>query len=96
MSNRKRDKVRRWEAPEAPQAAIVPETLPSQGGVSYPAHWIPGTLLDLRKFTDGSYRATILGEEVDFQTHNFIDFASSHDAQQFTSTWYMPAKARVW
>jgi hypothetical protein len=90
------DRKRHTAAQGVPRAPIAPDPLPAQGDVAYPAHWTPGQLLDLRKFTDGSYRCTILGEEPDFQTRNFIEFPSSYAAQQFVSIWYTPAKARVW
>lgn len=57
----------------------------------YPPHWLPGQLLDLKRFTDGTYRATLLGEEYDPELANAINFASSHEAQAFVSTWYQPA-----
>ena len=60
----------------------------------YPAHWLPGQLLDLKRYTNGSYRATLLGEEADPKKSNWIDFESGHDAQAFTSWWYLPAEAR--
>jgi hypothetical protein len=55
---------------------------------SVPAHWLKGSLLDLKRFGDGSYRATLLGEEAKPELANFIDFDSSFAAQQFTSAWY--------
>lgn len=53
-----------------------------------PPHWVPGQLLDLKRFTDGSYRATLLGEQYDPEKDNAIHFDSSHTAQQFVSEWY--------
>lgn len=60
----------------------------------YPPHWLPGQLLDLQKFTDGTARATLLGEAYDPEKANAVHFASLHDAQQFVSVWYLPAAAR--
>lgn len=60
----------------------------------YPPGWIPGSLLDLKRYTNGSYRATLLGEQYDPEKANGIDFDSSHDAQAFVSWWYLPAAAR--
>jgi hypothetical protein len=60
-----------------------------------PSHWLKGQLLDLRRFTDGSYRATLLGDEDDTKSGYVaprIDFASSHEAQSFVSAWYTPAQ----
>ena len=31
--------------------------------VKHPAHWVKGQLLDLKRYTDGTYRCTLLGEE---------------------------------
>jgi hypothetical protein len=56
--------------------------------MNIPAHWIKGQLLDLKRFTDGSYRATLLGEEYDPQAGNSVSFDSSHAAQSFISEWY--------
>jgi hypothetical protein len=60
----------------------------------FPPHWLPGQLLDLKRYTNGSYRATLLGEEYDPELANAIDFDSSHAAQEFVSWWYLPAAAR--
>lgn len=60
----------------------------------YPAHWLPGQLLDLKRYTNGSYRATLLGEEYDPELANAIDFDSSRAAQEFVSWWYQPAAGR--
>lgn len=59
-----------------------------------PPDWIPGSLLDLKRFNDGSYRATLLGEEYDPELANGIEFDSSYAAQQFVSWWYQAALAR--
>lgn len=56
-----------------------------------PSDWIPGQLLDLKKFTDGSARATLLGVEYDPEKANAVHFASLHEAQEFVSHWYLPA-----
>jgi hypothetical protein len=57
----------------------------------YPKHWIPGQLLDLRRYSDGHYAATLLGEDLKPDLSNAMIFDSSHDAQQFTSKWYCSA-----
>lgn len=59
-----------------------------------PSHWIKGQLLDLKRFTDGTYRATLLGEEYKPELANGVQFASSHEAQAFVSNWYTPAQQR--
>jgi hypothetical protein len=56
--------------------------------IDIPAHWIPGQLLDLRRYQGGVYRATLLGEEIDREHPNYLEFDSSFDAQQFISGWY--------
>jgi hypothetical protein len=91
MSNRKRSVA----VKDIEEQAIAVK-LPELNGTAYPSHWTPGQLLDLKRFTDGSYQATILGEQVDHQTRNFVEFDSSYAAQAFVSTWYQPGKARVW
>jgi hypothetical protein len=60
--------------------------------MNYPEHWIPGALLDLKRFTDGSYRCTLLGETYDGE--NGIEFTSATEAQEFVSTWYALAALR--
>jgi hypothetical protein len=62
--------------------------------IEYPSHWLPGQLLDLKRFTDGSCRATLLGEEYDPEKGNGIHFQSTFDAQAFVSLWYAPAELR--
>lgn len=59
-----------------------------------PAHWQKGALLDLQRFHDGSFRATLLGEEADHAKANFVEFDSSFAAQQFVSQWYQPGHGR--
>ena len=60
----------------------------------YPPHWLPGQLLDLKRYGDGSFRATLLGEEYDPELANGLEFDSSFAAQQFTSWWYSSAMQR--
>jgi len=59
-----------------------------------PPHWVKGQLLDLMRFGDGTFRATLLGEEADPQLANYIDFESAGAAQQFVSEWYQPEQQR--
>lgn len=61
---------------------------------NWPSHWLPGQLLDLKRYTDGSCRATLLGEEYDPETDNAMHFDSTFAAQNFVSWWYLPAMAR--
>ena len=60
----------------------------------YPPHWLPGQLLDLKRYGDGTFRATLLGEEYDPELGNGIEFDSTYAAQQFTSWWYSSAMQR--
>lgn len=60
----------------------------------YPEHWIPGSLLNLTRYSDGSYRACLLGEDPKPDGSNCVEFDSSHAAQTFVSTWYAPAAIR--
>ena len=66
----------------------------------FPSHWRPGQLLDLKKFTDGTCRATLLGQDWDpqsrqpkaeWEAENAVQFASMPEAQEFVSRWYSPA-----
>ncbi len=66
----------------------------AQSKSDYPSHWIKGQLLDLKRFADGSYRATLLGEEYDAQKGNALEFDSAFAAQAFMSQWYQPAPQR--
>ena len=45
-------------------------------------------MLDLRRYGDGSYKATIMGEELRPELANFVEFDNSFDAQNFVSSWY--------
>lgn len=63
--------------------------------VHVPPHWLRGQLLDLRRYSNGTYICTLLGEEAKPDQSNVLTFESSFDAQQFTSAWYAPAKGRV-
>lgn len=56
--------------------------------ISVPAHWIKGQLLDLKRFDDGTFLATALGEEFKPALANGIQFASGWAAQEFVSQWY--------
>src|SRR5271154_4494746 len=54
--------------------------------VTWPESWIKGQLLDVRRFSDGSFRVYELGAHDDLAPH--MDFDSSFAAQQFISWWY--------
>src|ERR1700677_2638733 len=59
-----------------------------------PADWIPGSLLHVQRYTNGSFRVTKL-EDQDKQTAAFLEFDSTVSAQGFISWWYAPPMARV-
>lgn len=59
------------------------------GDVNVPPHWIKGQLLDLKRYTDGTYSARLLGDD---DKADSMTFASSHEAQSFVSAWYTPAQ----
>jgi len=61
----------------------------------YPAHWRPGMLLDLKRYSDGHFEATLLGERAEADGSNVVRFESSYDAQQFTSAWYGTPEMRA-
>jgi len=61
-----------------------------------PAGWQKGALLDLKRFNNGSFTATLLGEDANAEGTNVMHFDSSFDAQNFVSYWYeKPAIARA-
>jgi hypothetical protein len=53
---------------------------------------VKGQLLDLRRYSDGSFRAFALGETDELDPSRRIDFASGWAAQEFISQWYQPLK----
>jgi hypothetical protein len=59
---------------------------------SIPKGWVKGQLLDLRRYSDGSFKAYRLGEYDDQAPH--MDFDSSYQAQAFTSHWYQREQGR--
>jgi len=55
--------------------------------------WMPGELLNVRKFSDGLFRITRLGEEFDNIKQNGLCLAYD-ECQEFISHWYAPISAR--
>lgn len=53
-----------------------------------PDEWIKGSLLNLRRYHDGSFIATLLGEDINKERTNCMQFDSAFAAQQFVSQWY--------
>lgn len=63
--------------------------------IDYPSNWIPGQLLNLQRFGDGSFKATLLGDNDDPKKGYIapaVHFDSSYAAQAFVSWWYLPAQ----
>src|SRR5690348_2532328 len=58
----------------------------------YPAAWLRGQLLNLRRFTDGHFTATLLGDEA--KNPDVVVFPSGWEAQQFIAWWYAPTSVR--
>lgn len=63
------------------------------GNLQWPAAWIPGELLNVRRFSDGNFRITRLDEEFSNEKQNGL--VLPRDAcQQFVSNWYASAQLR--
>lgn len=58
-----------------------------------PPEWRKGELLNVRKYTDGQFRITRLGDEFDASKLNGI-ILNSDDCQCFISDWYAPSQVR--
>lgn len=52
-----------------------------------PEHWVKGQLLDVRKYTDGTFRVKLLYDKKDAP---YLEFENSEAANQFVSRWYTP------
>jgi len=52
-------------------------------------------LLDLKRYSDGHFEATLLGERAEADGSNVVRFDSGYDAQQFTSAWYGTPEMRA-
>jgi hypothetical protein len=52
-------------------------------------------LLDLKRYSDGHFEATLLGERAESDGSNVVRFESGYDAQQFTSAWYGTPEMRA-
>src|ERR1700677_4277843 len=59
--------------------------------LKYPAEWIPGSLLHVQRYTNGSFVLTRL-EDQDKQTAKTLDFDNSVACQNFVSWWYSPVR----
>lgn len=60
-----------------------------------PQHWIKGQLLDVKRYSNGSFVVVAFGEEAakDEEVPS-MKFASTFDAQAFVSDWYKPGEGR--
>ena len=62
-----------------------------------PPTWAKGALLDLKRFNDGTFRCTLLGDNDDPKRDYIapsMTFESAYAAQQFVSDWYNPAQQK--
>jgi hypothetical protein len=55
----------------------------------YPREWIRGQLLNVERYTNGSFKMMLLGTE---EPH--LDFENSVSAQAFISWWYQREAGR--
>jgi hypothetical protein len=60
--------------------------------VEYPDTWIRGQMLDLKRFSDGTYRASLLGDTAEHPPE--VEFDCAQTAQDFVSWWYAKEAAR--
>lgn len=61
-------------------------------GIEYPQAWIKGQLLDLKRYTNGTYDAFLLGadEKGARKVGEYVSFQTADEAQAFVSAWYQP------
>ena len=61
--------------------------------IDIPPTWRKGALLNLKRYSDGTYRATLLGDCDDPKKDYIapaVTFENSYTAQQWISEWYQP------
>lgn len=63
--------------------------------MSLPSHWIRGQLIDLRRYSDGTFKAVLLGEEMNQEHPNWIELSNADTAQALVSWWYAPESVRM-
>lgn len=61
-------------------------------GFTYPSEWVKGQLLDLKRYSDGTFTAVLLGEDPAYRPK--VEFPSAFEAQAFTSEWYQREAGR--
>lgn len=55
--------------------------------------WKRGELLNVRRYSDGTFRITRLGDEYDPSKANGLE-SNREEAQEFVSHWYAPSSVR--
>lgn len=53
-----------------------------------PQEWIRGQLLDLQRYSDGTFKALLLGDKANDEGSNVLNLPSAHEAQELVSWWY--------
>jgi hypothetical protein len=56
--------------------------------IEVPVAWIKGQLLDVKRYSDGSYKVFDLYDQS--EKPPFIHFDNTSDCQNFISEWYAP------
>lgn len=49
-----------------------------------------GQLLDLQRYSDGTFKALLLGDTANDEGSNVLNLPSAHEAQAMVSWWYDP------
>lgn len=88
-AQRLRDTVSRLAVSETISASGAQKTMWQESTSDlpspHPPHWVRGQLLNMRKYSDGTFHATLANED---ETAPVLIFPSSWEAQQFVSQWY--------
>jgi hypothetical protein len=72
-----------------PILALKPKPVPGEdNAISVPEGWIKGELLNVTRFSDGSYSVMRLQDEARDPKTQQLKFDSSFATQQFVSDWY--------
>jgi hypothetical protein len=58
--------------------------------IAVPQEWIKGELLNVQRFSDGSYTISRLQDEPRDPRTQMLKFDNSSDCQNFVSRWYAP------
>jgi hypothetical protein len=54
-----------------------------------PKHWQQGALIDLKRYSDGSFKAVLAGEDISKPETEVVEFPSAREAQAWISSWYV-------